>query len=48
VVHLATHTLWTNNLLLTNDISPELLRQIVARLEALTYPPVSGDSAGAA
>ena len=39
VVRLTTHALWTNSLLLTNTISPELLRQIVARLEALTYPP---------
>jgi AcrR family transcriptional regulator len=38
VVRLATHALWTNDLLLTNAISPELLRRIVARLEALTYP----------
>jgi hypothetical protein len=38
VVRLTTHALWTNSLLLTNTISPELLRQIVARLEALTYP----------
>lgn len=41
VVRLATHALWTNDLLLTNAISPELLRQIVARLEALTYPGVA-------
>jgi len=39
VVRLATHALWTNELLLTNAISPELLRQIIARLVALTYPP---------
>ena len=39
VVRLTTHALWTNGLLLTNTIPPELLRQIVARLEALTYPP---------
>lgn len=38
VVRLATHALWTNDLLLTNTMSPELLRQVVARLEALTYP----------
>lgn len=38
VVRLTTHALWTNDLLLTNVISPELLRQIVARIEALTYP----------
>jgi AcrR family transcriptional regulator len=39
VVRLTTHAIWTNSLLLTNTFSPELLRQIVARLEALTYPP---------
>jgi hypothetical protein len=38
VVRLTTHALWANDLLLTNKISPELLREIVARLEALTYP----------
>jgi AcrR family transcriptional regulator len=37
VVRLTTHALWTNSLLLTNTIPPELLRHIVARLEALTY-----------
>jgi AcrR family transcriptional regulator len=38
VVRLTTHALWTNELLLTNTISPELRRAIVARLEALTRP----------
>jgi hypothetical protein len=38
VVRLTTHALWTNGLLLTNTISPELLRQVVARLKAFTYP----------
>jgi AcrR family transcriptional regulator len=38
VVRLATHALWTNDLLLTNDLPSDLRRQVVARLEALTYP----------
>jgi hypothetical protein len=38
IVRLTTHALWTNDLLLTNVISPELLRGIVARLEDVTYP----------
>lgn len=37
VVRLTTHALWTNPVLLTNDISPALLREIVARLEEMTY-----------
>jgi AcrR family transcriptional regulator len=44
VVRLTTHALWTNSLLLTNEISPELLRQIVAVVERMTYPPSQSDS----
>lgn len=40
VVRLTTHALWTNSLLLTNTISPDLLQRIVAVIERMTYPPV--------
>jgi AcrR family transcriptional regulator len=35
IVRLTTHALWTNDLLLKNNIGPDLLRQIVARLETM-------------
>lgn len=38
IVRLTTHALWTNEMLLTNTIPPELLRAVVARLEAMTQP----------
>jgi AcrR family transcriptional regulator len=36
IVRLTAHALWTNELLLTNAVTPELRQAIVARLEALT------------
>ncbi len=38
IVRLTAHALWTNELLLTNDITADLLRRIVAQLEAMTRP----------
>lgn len=36
IVRLTTHAIWTNDLLLPNDLSPQLRRDLVARLEAMT------------
>jgi AcrR family transcriptional regulator len=43
IMRLTTHALWTNELLLPNAISADLLRAIVARLEGLALAEAHGE-----